>query len=106
MYRLLKENGSTATIYIENTEEHTILSIGTITMDILKILEDAGHITEEVSARSAWNFEISEETKDKLKVKAMRMKKPVRDQSKKKSEQDETHHQSASQDAFDLIFGI
>ena len=106
MYRLLKENGSTSTIYIENIESHMTLSIGTVTMDILKVLEDAGYITDEVTARSAWNFEISEETKDELKVKAMRMKKPVRDQSKKKSEQEETSHQSASQDAFDLIFGI
>lgn len=107
MYRVVKEKGNNVNVFIENTENKKSLNIGRLTMEMIKILEEAGFTfgtgVDLISMKSEWSMEINTDTKDKLARLAMRMSKPVRDQSKK------SEHKSAAPDAipdlFELIFG-
>ena len=76
-------------------------------MEMIKILEEAGFTfgtgDGEIAVRDEWAIEINADTKDKLVKLAMKMSKPIRDQSKK-SEQ-KTAAPDAVPDLFELIFG-
>lgn len=112
MYRVVKEKGNNVSILIENVESKKTLNIGRITMEIIKILEEAGFTfgtaPGDTTMKEAWNLEITSDTKDKLSKLAMRMSKPVRDQSKKATASSTSEQKITSgevPDLFDLIFG-
>lgn len=104
MYKVLKDSGNNANIIIENTETKRIVNIGRITMDILKILDDAGHKIGDdgTGLRDRWELEVSEEVGKTLARKAMVMTKPVRDQSKKEKPKKDNKHI----DAMDVLLGL
>lgn len=102
MYRVVKANGNDANIIIQNTETKSNLIIGRFSYDIKKILEDAGYSFP--PSYEAWTFEVNSETAKSLASKAMRMKKPIRDQRKKPEENKKSDKQVV--DVFDMIFGI
>lgn len=108
MYKVVKEKGNNVNVILENTETSKSLNLGRLTMEMIKILEEAGFSfgTEpgDTVIREAWSLEIKEETKDKLSKLAMRMSRPIRDQRKKTSEQAATEPDKIP-DLFDLIFG-
>lgn len=107
MYRVIKEKGNNVNVFVENTESKKSLNIGRLSMEMIKILEEAGFTfgtgDGEIAMKDEWAMEVDTDTKDKLTRLAMKMSKPVRDQSKK------SEHKSAAPDAvpdlFDLIFG-
>jgi hypothetical protein len=107
MYRVVKEKGNGVNIFVENTESKKSLNIGRLSMEMIKILEEAGFTfgtsDGEVAMKDEWSLEVNTDTKDKLTRLAMKMSKPIRDQSKK------SEHKSAAPDAvpdlFELIFG-
>ena len=106
MYRVNKEKGNNVNIFVENTESKKSVNIGRLSMEMIKILEEAG-ITfgvapGDIMLKDEWSIDISPETKDKLTRLAMKMSKPIRDQSKK-SEQ--TAKPEDIPDLFSLIFG-
>ena len=107
MYRVIKEKCSNANVFVENTESKKSLNIGRLSMEMIKILEEAGFTfgtgDGEIAMKDEWSLEVNTDTKDKLTRLAMKMSKPVRDQSKK-SEQ-KSAAPDAVPDLFDLIFG-
>ena len=107
MYKLLKDKGNNSNVTLENTETKASVIIGRLTYEILKILEDAGFSfdteTGGISLRDAWSYDIKDETAKLLFDKAMRMKKPIRDQ-KKKPETPKTDNKKI--DAMDVLLGL
>ena len=107
MYRVIKEKGNNVNVFVENTELKKSLNIGRLSMEMIKILEEAGFTfgtgDGEIAMKDEWAMEVNTDTKDKLAKLAMKMSKPIRDQSKK-SEQ-KTAAPDAVPDLFDLIFG-
>ena len=106
MYRVLKEKGNNANITLENIETKASIIIGKITMDLLKILDEAGHKIGDdgVALRDEWNFEVNEETGKEIASKAMRMSKPIRDQRKYKVEEQKKDNKKI--DAMDVLLGL
>lgn len=107
MYKVTKSEGNNENVFLENTEDKRSLNIGRLSMEIIKILEEAGFTfgtaAGDIALRNEWSIEVNIDTKDKLAKLAMKMRKPIRDQSKK------SEHKAAAPDAipdlFDLIFG-
>ena len=109
MYRLLKEKGNNLNVMLENTETKAQLNLGRLTIDILTLLETKEGLTfgdgGKIQLKDEWNFNISEETAKELSEKAMRMSKPVRDQSKKATEE-KKKEANKQIDAMDVLLGL
>lgn len=103
MYRVLKEKGNNSNVMLENIETKASIIIGKITMDLLKILDEAGHKIGDdgVALRDEWYFEVNEETGKEIASKAMTMSKPIRDQRKVKPTKD-----NKTIDAMDVLLGL
>ena len=115
MYRINKDKGHNQNITLTNVEKKTSIIIGKLTMGILSILEKEVKICKDkgddtgIKIRDAWDFAISDEAGKELAKMASPIKKPIRNQSKYKSEQTPdrktTKSGRAVVDVFDLIFG-
>lgn len=108
MYRLLKEKGNNVSLTLENTETKASIIIGRMSMDILGILEREECVTfgdtdKDIKLKDKWEIEIKDSTAKELSAKAMRMSKPVRDQSKKK---DTPKKDNKHIDAMDVLLGL
>lgn len=106
MYKVLKEKGNNANVVLENAETKASIIIGRLTMDILHILESAGHKIGDdgVNFRDQWELDIDEETGKLLANKAMTMSKPIRDQRKIKEEIPKKNNKEI--DAMDVLLGL
>lgn len=110
MYKVLKDKGNNANVYIENIDTATQLNLGKLTMEMLSIMETCEPISfgtdeSDVKLNAEWDFEIKEETKMHLEKMAMKMTKPLRDQSKAKSEQ-VAKEKNKKIDAMDVLLGL
>lgn len=110
MYRLLKDKGNNMNLILENTETKASIIIGKLTMVILSILETKegvrfGKDDGEINLKDEWRLTVKDETAKELSAKAMRMSKPIRDQSKK-SEQVLKKKDNKSIDAMDVLLGL
>ena len=107
MYRVIKEKGNNVNVFVENTEDKRSLNIGRLSMEMIKILEEAGFTfgtgDGETAMKDEWTMEVDTDTKDKLARLTMKIHKPVRDQSKKREQKSAAP--DAVPDLFDLIFG-
>lgn len=109
MYKLLKEKGNNVSITLENTETKASIIIGRLSMDILSLLEKEegirfGDSDDEIQLKDKWELTIKDETAKELSAKAMRMSKPVRDQSKKSEQVLKKDNKSI--DAMDVLLGL
>lgn len=109
MYRILKEKGNNVSITLENTETKASIIIGRLSMDILSLLEreEGIHFSDsdsEIQLKDKWELTIKDETAKELSAKAMRMSKPVRDQSKKSEQVLKKDNKSI--DAMDVLLGL
>ena len=107
MYRVFKDRGSNSNIVIENTETKASVIIGRLTYDIINLLNERGYKagTEDgLKLTDEWNFEVDDDTAQALMKKAMRMSKPVRDQSKKPK--DILKKSNKEIDAMDVLLGL
>ena len=106
MYRVLKEKGNNVNITLENIETKASVIIGRVTIEILNILESAGHKIGDggvATIKDAWSLEVNEEVGKEIASKAMRMSKPIRDQRKKpETPKKENRHI----DAMDVLLGL
>ena len=102
MYIVSKEAGNNANITLINQDTKASVIIGRMTMEILSILEEAGHSFDKGDLKLKWEFKVSDEVGKKLASKAFVMEKPVRDQSKK-SEQKKSNK---TIDAMDVLLGL
>jgi len=100
MYRVYKRTGN-GVVAVENTETHAHLVIGRVSPEIVNTLTEAGYYDLPLIGEE-WDMEISSECAKALSLLAMKMKKPIRDQRKKKPEEIKP---SADVDIFDLIYG-
>ena len=109
MYKLLKEKGNNLNVILENIDTRAQLNLGRLTIDILTLLGTKEGMTfgegGTTQLKDEWNFSISDETAKELSAKAMRMSKPIRDQSKKatKEKKKEANKQI---DALDVLLGL
>lgn len=99
MYKVYKRIGN-GLVAIENTDTHAYLVIGRVSPEIVSILTEAGY--EVPPFGEEWDIEISSICAKELSLLTMKMKKPIRDQRKKKPEEQKP---SADVDIFDLIYG-
>ena len=109
MYRLLKEKGNNLNVILENIDTRAQLNLGRLTIDVLTLLETKEGMTfgegGTTQLKDEWNFSISEETAKELSEKAMRMSKPIRDQSKKATEE-KKKEANKQIDALDVLLGL
>lgn len=99
MYKVYKPTGN-GLVSVENTDTHASVVIGKANMEIIKVIEEAGYTVPAYTEE--WSIEVNKDCATALATMAMRMKKPIRDQRKKKEEP----KPSAEVDMFDLIYGI
>lgn len=102
MYKIIKEAGHNKNVLVANTETSSSIIIGRLSMDVLNLLEEAGHKIENYT--EAIDLIVNEDVAKKLSSLALRMKKPVRAKVEKKPE-DKPTVDTKHVDAFDLIFG-
>lgn len=100
MYKVLKSTGN-GNVVVENTDTKASVVIGKLTLDIVNAIKEGGYEVPDYSEE--WNIEVNKECATALTSMAMRMKKPVRDQSKKDKPKGKI---GVEVDAFDLIFNI
>lgn len=111
MYKLSKPIGAASAVSVENTDTGGVVIIGKITLPILTILADKEGLKtsdDTLSLQDQWDITITEETAKTLAKEAMKMKKPIRDQRKTKSEQPADAKSKTKKqpvDVFNLIFG-
>lgn len=107
MYRVLKVRGNRANVVVENIDTKANVIIGKITIEILKILAEAGYKTEDgtLNISDEWNLSIEKEIATKLTATTMKMKKPIRDQSKKINP-DIRKEVNKKVDAMDVLLGL
>ena len=107
MYKLIKDKGNNSNVAIQNTDTKAEVIIGRLSMEIVSILERAGHAinTEDEASlkyKDSWNITIDEDTKNELQRLAMRMMKP-----KRAKVQTETQKQdNKTIDAMDVLLGL
>lgn len=99
MYKVYKPTGN-GLVSVENTDTHASVVIGKVNMEIINTIKEAGYDLPPFGEE--WSVEVNKECATALATMAMRMKKPIRDQRKKKEEP----KPSAEVDMFDLIYGI
>lgn len=107
MYKVLKAEGSSANVIIENTETKANIMIGKLTRTIIDTIREGK--TDDFTIpeySSIWNFEVNKETALKLAGLVSTIKKPMRDQRKKPTEDKKEIKITSGVDAFDLIYGI
>ena len=99
MYKVYKPTGN-GLVSVENMDTHASVVIGRVSPEIVHVLTEAGYDLPPFGEE--WSVEVNKECATALATMAMRMKKPIRDQRKKKEEP----KPSAEVDMFDLIYGI
>ena len=118
MYKVVKEEGYYNTVIVINTETNTNIDIGTVSSEVIKIITDGGVDIPSESMHdllySKWDFVVNSDVAHKLVGLAFKVKKPIRDQRKRKPELSEIIAEdkakkdkiNADTDMFDMIFGI
>lgn len=106
MYKVIKPVSCEANVSVENTETLASVVIGRLNLKIMEVLRGAGFTEDEINTHLEWNLEIDKDTAMELTAMALSMKKPVRDQRKKPTEDKPTGKVGVEVDAFDLIYGI
>lgn len=102
MYKILKSQGNNSNVTLRNTETNAEINLGRLSMDILNKLEEDGH--KDLSYKEEWDLEISEDIAKEMGRLAMKMTKPVRDQSKKAK--DLFRKPNKEIDAMDVLLGL
>lgn len=98
MYRVLKDEGYSKLVSVENTDTHTIINIGALSMKVLEILNRYGHTEVATGSSLRWQIEVNKECANELAKLSMQMKAPIRDQRKVKD--------NSKVDAMDVLLGL
>ncbi len=105
MYKVLKEKGNNQNVTLQNTDSKASIIIGRISIEILNLLERAGHKIdgETLTMKDQWELEVNDEIGKELASKAMTMTKPIRDQRKT---EDKPKKDNSKVDAMDVLLGL
>lgn len=110
MYRIVKIQGNHANVVVENTDTKANIIIGRISIEMLNILEKAGHKIGEggIPMDSVWNIPVATETASKLAKLTMKIKRPVKEQKKEEviTPQETTKQNNKRIDAMDVLLGL
>lgn len=101
MYQVFKPTGAGANVSVENLDNMSNIIIGRLSTSMIDTLKENGY--EVPDYNEEWRIEVNSECAKALAMMAMKMKKPIRDQSKKSKS---TGKIGVEVDAFDLIFNI
>ena len=103
MYKVFKPKGTGANVSVENMDTMASVIIGRLSLDIVDTIKEGGYEVPDYSEE--WSIEVNNECAKALASMAMKMKKPIRDQSKKAKDKPKGKI-GVEVDAFDLIYGI
>lgn len=103
-YQLLKPTGSMSAISVVNDSTGSNAIIGTLNADIRKVLSE--HFIFTPPASELWRINIDKESAVALTQLAFKIKRPIRDQSKKHTSSKEKQKIGVDIDPFDYIFNI
>ena len=105
MYSITKAKGLYQNVVLTNVDTMGSINLGKISIPMLDIIKE--EITEELITADEWALNVSSETASKLSKLAMPMKKPIRDQRKKKEEKTSVQDRvnNGEVDLFNLIYG-
>ena len=112
MYKVVKEQGTTENVYLQNTDTMAEINLGRITVAIMIALSKDGYEFETeggIALKEKWNLKVSDEVKDELRKLAMPMKKPIRDQRKVKTQEEKKEEKKEVKqpvDVLDIIYGL
>ena len=114
MYRLIKDKGANSNVTLQNVDTHANLVLGKPTFMMISDMSTIDGIKfdaddSSIELRSPWRLEVSDELAKKLASEAMTMKKPKRDQSKKKGVEQPEPTPAAERkivDAMDVLLGL
>lgn len=104
MFRLTSTRGS---LTLDNDETRSSYMVGRLTSELISIIGLDGYVfdydrEDAIDPRKDWSVTLTKETAKKIYDTAMTIKKPKRDQSKKKSEQPA----KKVIDAMDVMLGL
>lgn len=123
MYRISKDKGNNQNITLTNIEARASVALGTLTMDIMRILEKEVEFDETkegaIKLKDEWDFTVSDEAGKELAKTASPIKRPVRSKTTSRPSSITTSEQEPDQlnqrkttksgrevvDVFNLIFG-
>ena len=123
MYRISKDKGNNQSITLTNIEARASVALGTLTMDIMGVLEKEVEFDETkegaIKLKDKWGFTISDEAGKELAKMASPIKRPVRSKTASRPSSITTSEQAPDQlnqrkttksgrevvDVFNLIFG-
>lgn len=120
MYKVIKPKGLHNNVTLENTDTKANIILGRISVEMLDILEKAGHkiaskLDEgETDMNDVWDITVDTETASKLATLTMKIKKPVREQKTEEQatpiikEQEKTSNKLVNKgiDAMDVLLGL
>ena len=111
MYKVIQESGNNANITLKNTETNAEVIIGRLSMEIVNILDKAGHsinteAEDSLNYKDAWDITISEDTKNELQRLAMRMMKPKRVKVQAEEKEAQKKIENKTIDAMDVLLGL
>ena len=107
MYRVLKTKGNNANVVVENTSTKASVIIGRLSYDIINLLNDKGYKTgteDGLKLTDEWDFEVDNDTAHELTQKAMRMRRPIRNQNEKPKDLFKKNNKNI--DAMDVLLGL
>ena len=121
MYRISKDKGNNQNITLTNIEARASVALGTLTMDIMGVLEKEVEFDETkegaIKLKDEWDFTVSDEAGKELAKMASPIKRPVRSKTTPSSittseqEPDQLNQRKTTKsgrevvDVFNLIFG-
>ena len=121
MYRISKDKGNNQSITLTNVEARASVALGTLTMDIMGVLEKEVEFDETkegaIKLKDEWDFTVSDEAGKELAKMASPIKRPVRSKTTPSSittseqEPDQLNQRKTTKsgrevvDVFNLIFG-
>lgn len=111
MYKLIKDKGNNSNVAIQNTDTKVEVIIGRLSMEIVNILDKAGHsinteAEDSLNYKDAWDITISEDTKNELQRLAMRMMKPKRAKVQAEEKEAQKKIENKTIDAMDVLLGL
>lgn len=113
MYKLVKDKGYNSNVTLENLDTHVSIALGKTTIPMMSLMSEIGGIKfdsddSSIAPDSPWELEVSDDLAKALASTAMTMRKPKRDQSKKKEVEQPapTPEEKPVIDAMDVLLGL
>ena len=105
-YIVTKEAGNNRNVVLLNDVTSSSVILGRISTDMLEILKEDGHDIDPDELTKEWSIKVSEEIGKKLAGLAFKTKKPIREQKKKVTPEEDAKTKNKQIDAMDVLLGL